>query len=129
MGADRKPISIPGRLAPGRRARHSSARGLGLHARVALARRGSRRVSVAARLLRAAGRTREAEAVEESRERYRRDFALALARTGRADIPPAWNGLGRDWGNLAVGYPCAALEPEDARIAALARRYWATAGG
>ena len=89
----------------------------------------------AARLLAAAGRTAEAETVEESRSRYLADFLRALegapARggAGSRDVPPSWQGVGRDWGNLAVVQPCGALPADDARAAALARRIWAAAGG
>ena len=44
-------------------------------------------------------------------------------------MPPSWQGVGRDWGNLAVAYPCGALAIDDARNAATARRVWAEAGG
>lgn len=82
-----------------------------------------------ARLLRAARRDAEAESVETSLARYRDDFARALDLTGSADLPPSWQGVGRDWGNLAVAWPCAALAPGDPRCEALAKRVWAAAGG
>jgi hypothetical protein len=83
----------------------------------------------AARLLRASGRTAEAAAVESSLVRYHADFERALERTGRPDIPPSWQRVGRDWGNLAAGYPCRVLPPRHPRLAALADRVWASAGG
>ena len=85
----------------------------------------------AARLLAAAKRTAEAEEVERSRARYLADFMRALdgapARggTGSGDVPPSWQGVGRDWGNLAVVQPCGVLPAGDPRAAALARRTWA----
>ena len=81
------------------------------------------------RLLRAAGEAPAADRVELSRRQYEHAFRLALARTGSPDIPPSWQGIGFDWGNLNVGYPCEVLEPGDARLASLARRYWARVGG
>jgi hypothetical protein len=83
----------------------------------------------AARLARAAGRAGLADEIERSRAAYVGDFRAALEREGGADVPPSWQGVGRDWGNLAAAWPCAALVPTDPRAAALARRVWATAGG
>jgi hypothetical protein len=89
----------------------------------------------ASRLLAAAKRTAEAEEVERSRSRYLADFLRALDRAparggvGSRDVPPSWQGVGRDWGNLAVVQPCGVLPATDARPAALARRVWASAGG
>jgi hypothetical protein len=83
----------------------------------------------AARLLRAARRPAEADSVEGARARYLADFTRALERTGAADVPPSWQRVGRDWGNLTVAWPCGALEPGDPRCAALARRVWAEGGG
>jgi len=82
-----------------------------------------------ARLMRAAGLEAEAAAVDRSRASYAADFEAALGRTGSRDIPPSWQEVGRDWGNLAVGWPCAALPADHPRLAALARRAWAEAGG
>jgi hypothetical protein len=83
----------------------------------------------AARLLRAEGRTPQADSVEQALARYVRDFEAALERTGSADIPPSWQNQGRDWGNLNVGYPCGVLPAGHPRLAALAERVWRTAGG
>jgi hypothetical protein len=83
----------------------------------------------AARLLRAARRDREAAEVERSLARYSQDFSANLARTGSRDVPPSWDDGGRDWGNLAVGWPCAALPPGDPRLGALATRVWSAAPG
>jgi hypothetical protein len=82
-----------------------------------------------ARLLRASGDSTAAAEVEDSLSRYRADFERALARTGRPDLPPAWQPVGRDWGNLAAGYPCQVFPARDARLVALADRVWASAGG
>jgi hypothetical protein len=80
------------------------------------------------RMLRARGRIATADSVARDRARYSDDFDAALARTGHEFIPPSWQGIGRDWGNLAVGWPCAVLPPGDPRLAATARRAWAQAG-
>jgi hypothetical protein len=88
-----------------------------------------------ARLLAAAKRTVEAGEIERSRSRYLEDFMRALdgapvrGGAGSRDVPPSWQGAGRDWGNLAVVQPCGLLPATDARAAALARRVWAAAGG
>ena len=79
-----------------------------------------------ARLMRAAGMESEARTVDSTRAIYAQDFSKALKATGRAYIPPSWQGPGRDWGNLAVGWPCEALRPNDAHLAALAHRVWST---
>jgi hypothetical protein len=76
----------------------------------------------AARLLRAAGRERDAAHVDSLRARVAVDFEAALARTHSPDVPPSWQGAGRDWGNLATGWPCRALRADDPRLAALADR-------
>lgn len=81
------------------------------------------------RLLRAAGRATEADSVEATIARDLGDFRRALERTGRADVPPSWQNKGRDWGNLAVGWPCRALPADDPHLAALAARMWGAAGG
>ena len=81
-----------------------------------------------ARLMRAAGLEQEASAVDQTRERYTADFVAALDRSGRRDIPPTWQGIGRDWGNFAVGWPCMALPPLHPRLASLAERAWREAG-
>jgi hypothetical protein len=83
----------------------------------------------AARLMAAAGRRAQAAEVERTRARYLADFLRALERTERKDVPPSWQGVGRDWGNLAVVHPCGVLPAGDPRAAALARRVWALAGG
>lgn len=82
-----------------------------------------------ARLALAAGRQAVADSIEISRGSYIADFRAALERSGSPDVPPSWQGSGRDWGNLGVSHPCAVLAPEDPRVAALARRVWAFAGG
>jgi hypothetical protein len=77
-----------------------------------------------ARLMRAAGMESQASIVDSTRAVYLRDFESALKMTGRADIPPSWQGPGRDWGNLAVGWPCEVLRPNDPHLGALAGRVW-----
>jgi len=81
------------------------------------------------RLLRAAGESAAADGVERSRRGYLDAFRLALQRAEHPDIPPSWQGVGIDWGNLNVGYPCQVLDAGDPRLASLARRYWAPVGG
>jgi len=83
----------------------------------------------AERLLRAAGRASQADSVAAARAIYAADFASLLGRTGSRDVPPSWQNVGRDWGNLAVGWPCAALPPDHPRLHRLADRVWAEAGG
>jgi hypothetical protein len=70
----------------------------------------------------------EASAVDQTRARYTADFEAALDRTRSRDIPPSWQEIGRDWGNLAVGWPCAVLPPGHPRLIALAERSWREAG-
>ena len=53
----------------------------------------------------------------------------ALGRSDSPDVPPSWQGGGRDWGNLAVAWPTRALPASDPRCERLARRMWAEAGG
>jgi hypothetical protein len=83
----------------------------------------------AARLLAAAGRTAQAEEVERSRAVYLADFMKALGRVKHRDVPPSWQGVGRDWGNLAVVHPCGVLPAGDPRVRAMVRRIWTAAGG
>jgi hypothetical protein len=82
-----------------------------------------------AALARLAGDTELAREADSTRQAYRAAFAAALARTGSADVPPSWQGVGRDWGNAAVGYPTRALEASDPRLARLASRMRASAAG
>lgn len=82
-----------------------------------------------ARLARAAAWSALADSIERSRAAYLADFNAALSRSGSPDIPPSWQGRGRDWGNLAVAWPCGVLGPDDPRMARLAARMWARAGG
>jgi hypothetical protein len=82
----------------------------------------------ASRLLRAAGRNDDAAAVESSAALYGADFARSLSASGARDVPPSWQGVGRDWGNVAVAWPCMALPARDPRCAAFAERLWATSG-
>src|SRR5262249_25850443 len=51
----------------------------------------------AARLLAAAGDTARARDVERARAVYLADFDDALKLTGSRDVPPCWQGTGRDW--------------------------------
>lgn len=83
----------------------------------------------AERLLRAAGRRADADSVARAAAAYRRDFRVALERTASPDVPPSWQNVGRDWGNLSAGYPCRALSWDDPRLHALAARVWGEAGG
>jgi hypothetical protein len=81
-----------------------------------------------ARLLRAAGRRTEADAVERTRVAYQNAFDAALSARGERSIPPSWQGGGLDWGNLAVAYPCLAVPAGEPMAAATARDYWRRAG-
>ena len=85
--------------------------------------------AAATRLLRASGDSAAASDVADSLASYRADFARALERVGTPDVPPSWQRVGRDWGNLAAAYPCEALPISSPRMAALAQRAWASAGG
>jgi hypothetical protein len=53
---------------------------------------------------------------------HRHAFAVALARVRHPDVPPSWQGGGRDWGNTSLAYPTRVLAPPDPRLAAMARR-------
>ena len=87
-----------------------------------------RRGAAAARPPAARRRPRRSNAL--ARALSRRLPAGARAHAARRDVPPSWQGAGRDWGNLAVVHPmrrrCRAGDP---RVRALARRVWAAAGG
>ncbi|MEO5988587.1 MAG: hypothetical protein ABIU54_05395 [Candidatus Eisenbacteria bacterium] len=85
--------------------------------------------TAAARLTRAAGWSVVADSIELSRAAYLTDFNAALTRSGSPDVPPSWQGRGRDWGNLAVAWPCRVLGADDPRMARLAARMWARAKG
>jgi hypothetical protein len=60
---------------------------------------------------------------------YLAAFNDALKRTYRDDVPPTWQGVGRDWGNLAAGYPTFVVPYNDIRMLFLARRVWAPTRG
>lgn len=75
-------------------------------------------------LARLAGNAGLAAEVAAERDDYRVTFLAALQRTGHPDVPPSWQGIGRDWGNLTTGYPARLLPADDPRLAALARRVW-----
>lgn len=62
-------------------------------------------------------------------ESYQETFNAALRRTFRDDVPPSWQGVGRDWGNLAAGYPTFVVPYNDIRMLFLARRVWARVPG
>jgi hypothetical protein len=86
-------------------------------------------VRSAARLLSAARRPVDAQAMEDFLRDYRAAFAAALGSSGQPDLPPSWQGPGRDWGAYAAAWPCAALAPENPRCAAFAERVWRAGGG
>ena len=77
--------------------------------------------AVAALARQAGDDTLRREADEVSAD-YGATILRALAGTRHADIPPSWQGVGRDWGNVVVGYPTFVLPADDPRLAALARR-------
>ena len=83
----------------------------------------------AARLAGAAGLRADSARVDSSRRAYRAEFVAALGRSDSPDVPPSWQGGGRDWGNLAVVWPTRALPASEPRCERLARRMWAEAGG
>ncbi len=83
----------------------------------------------AATLARLAGADSLARAADSIATDYLDAFRAALARSGSRDVPPSWQGPGRDWGNFAVGYPTRVLAAGDPRLAALARRVWGRTGG
>ena len=87
---------------------------------------GCRAAATLARLARHDSLARAADAAAAD---YQVAFARALARSGSRDVPGSWQGTGRDWGNLATGYPTRVIAPEDPRLMALARRIRARAGG
>jgi hypothetical protein len=87
---------------------------------------GCRAVGTLARLAGDASLASKADSVAGA---YREAFRAALVRTGHRDIPPSWQGVGRDWGNLTVGYPTLVLPADDPRLEMLARRIWARTGG
>ena len=82
-----------------------------------------------ARMLQAAHRDGEADSVSASQRAYLADFDAALSQARGNDIPPSWQGGGRDWGNLAVAWPCGVLHPSDSRCRHLAERVWRASGG
>ncbi|HTR96752.1 MAG TPA: hypothetical protein VMH61_02525 [Candidatus Acidoferrales bacterium] len=59
----------------------------------------------------------------------RASFAVALAGTKVADVPPSWPGPGEDWGNLAVVFPTRVLAPTHPRARALLARLRARSPG
>ncbi len=82
----------------------------------------------AATLARLAGDDSLARAADSAAADYRAAFVAALVRTGSRDVPASWQGVGRDWGNIAVGYPTRVLPADDPRLEALARRIHARTG-
>src|SRR5262249_24825796 len=85
-------------------------------------------LDAAAALARLSGDGVQAESLAAGAAAIRARFGAALARCAAPDIPPSWQGTGRDWGNLGVGYPSLALAPGDPRIARLERRVLAAGG-
>jgi hypothetical protein len=75
-----------------------------------------------AALARQAGDDTLRREADEAGADYGATILRALAGTRHADIPPSWQGVGRDWGNAVVGYPTLVLPADDPRLAALARR-------
>ena len=81
------------------------------------------------RLARAAQRGADADALAALRALHGGEFTRALARSTHSDIPPSWQGVGDDWGNLASVWPCRAVPADDPRAARLLRRVWGRSGG
>lgn len=86
-------------------------------------------LDAAAVLMGAAGNGTRAGELRAVARDYRADFERALARASSDDVPASWQGIGRDWGNLAVSFPCRVLPVSHPRLASLARRVWAQSGG
>lgn len=86
-------------------------------------------LAAAGPLARRAGHDSLAAALESLAALYRVTFARALARSGARDVPASWQGIGRDWGNVAVSWPLRVLADDDPRMAALAERIWRRSGG
>jgi hypothetical protein len=83
----------------------------------------------AASLARLAGHDSLRRAADSAATDYRAAFLAALVRSTSPDVPPSWQAVGRDWGNLAVGYPTRVLPADDPRLALLAGRVWGRTGG
>jgi hypothetical protein len=75
-----------------------------------------------AALARRADREQVARAADSSYQDYRATLRAALRRAPGPDLPAAWQGGGRDWGNLTLGYPTGVLPADDPRLARLAAR-------
>ena len=75
-----------------------------------------------AALARRAERAQLARTADSTFQEYRATIRTALHRAPGPDLPAAWQGGGRDWGNLALGYPTGVLPAEDPRLARLATR-------
>ena len=80
-------------------------------------------------LARLAGNDSLARAADAVATDYRGAFRAALLKSRSPDVPPSWQGVGRDWGNLTVGYPTRVLAADDPRLEALARRIHTNSGG
>ena len=80
-----------------------------------------------ATLARRADRVALAHAADSTFQEYRATIRTALRRAPGRDLPAAWQGGGRDWGNLSLGYPTGVLPAEDPRLARLAARVRSTA--
>ena len=83
----------------------------------------------AAELARLAGDAALADTLGAAANGYRARFVAALGRAHGADVPPSWQGAGRDWGNLAAGYPTFALAAQDPRLGRLEHRVFARGAG
>lgn len=83
----------------------------------------------AATLARLAGHDSLARAADSIVVDYLATFRAALVRTGSRDVPPSWQGVGRDWGNFSTCYPTRVIAAGDRRLTALAARVWGRTGG
>ncbi len=63
-----------------------------------------------------------ARAADSSFQEYRATIRAALRRAPGPDLPAAWQGGGRDWGNLSLAYPTGVLSADDPRLERLAKR-------
>jgi hypothetical protein len=58
---------------------------------------------------------------------YGASFHRAFSALREGDIPPSWQGAGRDWGNVVVAYPTRVRAADDPRLLGLAKRMHARA--